>query len=166
MDFYAHIGNLRIMVTRKGSMIIKHMAGIGGKKKIDIILVTFQRLALLKITIKAIKVRTKYPHRIIVVDNNSTDGTREWLRTQHDRGIIDELIFSDSNLGLGNAFQEGLRKVKSEYFICTVDDVIPPKMKPCWLEQELKIAMENPEYGGIAMKGSRMSKVSDEDLKI
>ena len=146
-------------------MIIKHMANVGGQKKIDIILTTYQRLHLLKITIKAIKIRTKYPHRLIVVDNNSTDGTREWLREQHDIGIIDEVILSDENLGLGRAFQEGMRKVKSEYFICTVDDVLPPKMEPCWLEQELRIAKENPEYGGIAMKGARMSRVLDNDLK-
>ncbi len=125
---------------------------------IDILLTTFQRLHLLRITIKAIKLRTRHPHRIIVIDNHSTDGTVEWLREQHDSGIIDEVILCQENIGLGPAFQEGLRKVKSEYFICTVDDVIPPEMTPCWLEQELKIAKENPEYGGIAMKGARMSK--------
>ena len=143
------------------------MADIGGQKKVDILLVTYERLHLLKITIKAIKLRTKYPHRIIVVDNNSKDGTKEWLRKQHMNGIIEEVILSDRNLGLGKAFQEGLRLVKSEYFICTVDDVIPPLMDPCWLEQELKIAKENPEYGGIAMKGARVSHIKNlgDDLK-
>jgi len=168
MVFCAPTGSWRITATLRGLITTKLMADTGGqKKKIDILLATYQRLALLKITVKAIKLRTKYPHRIIVVDNNSTDGTKEWLRKQHDRGIIDEVIFSDRNLGLGGAFQEGLRKVESEYFICTVDDVIPPKMNPCWLEQELIIAKENPEYGGIAMKGARISKLKNlgEDLK-
>lgn len=168
MGSCAPIGNLRTMATQRVLMIIKLMADTGGQKKIDIILTTYQRLHLLKITVNAINVRTRYPYRLIVVDNNSTDGTQDWLREQHDRGIIDEVILSDRNLGLGGAFKEGLRKVKSEYFICTVDDVIPPKMEPCWLEQELRIAKEHPEYGGIAMKGARMSRFSssEDDLKI
>lgn len=144
------------------------MAGTGGQKKVDIIIVTYQRLRLLKIAIKAIKLRTKYPHRLIVIDNNSTDGTREWLKEKKKDGMIDVVVYMKENVGLARGYQEGLKYVKSEYFVVCADDLIPPRLKPCWLEQELKIAKDNSEYGGIAMKGCRISRFEalDEDLKI
>lgn len=137
------------------------MADNGGRRKVDILLVTFQRLKLLKIAVEAIKKRTKYPYRLIIIDNGSTDGTREWLSGND---IADKIIFMKENVGLGGAYREGLKYVESEYFICTVDDVIPPKMEPCWLEQELIVAKANPDYGGIAMKGARITNFNQLDL--
>jgi len=138
------------------------MADTGGTKKIDILLITFQRLPLLKIAVRAIKRRTKYPYRLIIIDNGSTDDTKKWLKND----VADKVIFMEKNVGLSRAYQEGLKHVQSEYFICAVDDTIPPKMEPCWLEQELGIAKANPEYGGIAMKGVRITDFNqlDDDL--
>jgi len=143
------------------------MENIGGKEKVDILLVTFQRLNLLKITIKAINVRTKYPYRLIVIDNDSTDGTHDWLLKAKEKGLVDTLIFMPENVGLGKAYQEGLKHIESEYFVVCADDLIPPLLKPCWLEQELETIKENPDYAGIAMKCCRISKFNDldKDLK-
>ena len=143
------------------------MEDIGGQKKIDIVMVTYQRLHLLKIAIKAIKVRTKYPHRLIVIDNNSTDGTKEWLLKREKDNTIDVAVYMKKNVGLAKGYQEGLKHVESEYFVVCADDLIPPRLEPCWLEQELKTAKDNPEYGGIAMKGCRIKRFEalDEDLK-
>ena len=139
------------------------MAGIGGKEKIDILLVSYNRLNLLQITIKAIKKRTEYPYRLIVIDNGSDDGTIEWILNAYVNKKIDDIVLLGVNIGLGKAFQEGFKKVKSEYFITCTDDVIPPKVNPCWLTQELETIKNNPEYGGITMKGFRITKFSDLD---
>src|SRR4051794_17819421 len=45
------------------------------------VVVTFNRLALLKRCLAALQAQTVAPHRIIVVDNASTEGTGEWLQT-------------------------------------------------------------------------------------
>ncbi|WP_460571107.1 glycosyltransferase family 2 protein [Flaviaesturariibacter terrae] len=50
--------------------------------KVIAIVVTYNRLALLKECIAALLVQTRRPDAILVVDNASTDGTGDWLATQ------------------------------------------------------------------------------------
>jgi glycosyltransferase involved in cell wall biosynthesis len=122
---------------------------------IDIVLVTYQRLNYLKETVEAINKRTLYPFNLIVVDNASTDGTQEWCQTQTKLGQISRYVRLDENKGLAIGLTEGLKFVKSEYFITTQDDIIPPDLRPCWLERILHLAKENPDYGGISMRIQR-----------
>lgn len=134
---------------------------------IDILVVTFQRLPYLKETIEAINKRTLWPYRLIVIDNASTDGTKEWCKVESKTGGISRFIQLEENLGLAGALTEGLKYVKSEYFITTQDDIIPPDLKPCWLERMLRLAQENPDYGGISMRiqRTRHQKIDErEDL--
>jgi len=123
---------------------------------IDIVLVTFNRLNFLKHTVKKIYERTLYPHRLWVVDNNSPDGTQEWLKGAKINGFVHDYILLPENKGLAYGLSEGFKKVESEYFITTQDDVVPPDMKPCWLERMLHLAKKNPDYGGIAMRIQRV----------
>ena len=122
---------------------------------IDILLVTYQRLPYLKETVEAINKRTMYPYNLIVVDNASTDGTKEWCKTENKTGGISKYILLEKNIGLAGALTEGFQCVKSEYFITTQDDLIPPDLRPCWLERLLHLAKENPDYGGISMRIQR-----------
>ena len=43
------------------------------------VLVTFNRLNLLKKAVSAVENQTRKPDHIVIVDNGSTDGTSEWL---------------------------------------------------------------------------------------
>ena len=122
---------------------------------IDIILVTYQRLPYLKETVEAINKRTLYPFNLIVVDNASTDGTKEWCKTQNKLGQISHYVRLEDNRGLAIGLTEGLKYVKSEFFITTQDDIIPPDLRPCWLERLVHLAKENPDYGGISMRIQR-----------
>jgi GT2 family glycosyltransferase len=61
--------------------------------KVVIGLATFNALKYTKLCIQSIK--CSYPHEIVVVDNGSTDGTLEWLKTQNVT-----LISNGCNLGL------------------------------------------------------------------
>ena len=134
---------------------------------IDIILVTYQRLPYLKETVEAINKRTLYPFNLIVVDNASTDGTAEWCNTASKLGQISRYIRMEENKGLAIGLTEGLKYVKSEYFITTQDDIIPPDLRPCWLERLLHLAEEHPDYGGISMRiqRTRHQKIDErEDL--
>lgn len=122
---------------------------------IDIILVTYQRLPYLKETVEAINKRTLHPYNLIVVDNASTDGTKDWCRVQNKTGGIGRYIRLEENIGLAGGLTEGLKFVRSEFFITTQDDIIPPDLRPCWLERMLHLAKENPDYGGISMRIQR-----------
>lgn len=47
---------------------------------------------------------------VIVVDDGSTDGTRDLLKGLEDEGLIDTLIFHESNKGKGAALQTGFER--------------------------------------------------------
>jgi len=127
------------------------------KEKIDIVMVTFNRLEFLKKTIDAINENTKHPYRIIVVDNNSSDGTCKWLVLAKGVGLISEYLLLDKNLGLATGLSEGFKLVKSEYFVATQDDLIPPDLDPCWLERLVDLFKKyEKDYGGIAMLSKRL----------
>lgn len=127
-------------------------------KPIDIVLVTFNRLDFLKTTVKAIYHRTRYPHRLIVVDNASTDGkTQAWLKHARINGFVSEHVFLEENKGLAAGFSAGFKLVKSDYFICTQDDLIPPDLKPCWLERMYELFKKyEDDYAGISMRIQRI----------
>ena len=51
---------------------------------------------------------------IIVVDDGSTDGTRDLLKTLEKEGLIDTLVFHDVNKGKGAALQTGFQKATGD----------------------------------------------------
>lgn len=81
--------------------------------------------------------------RTVVVDNDSTDGTREMLA----RDFPDvEVIASPSNLGFGGGCNLGLRAATTPYVIIANNDVEP---EPDWLH-ELLAVLEDPANADVA----------------
>lgn len=82
--------------------------------KILIVLITHNRLEYSKRTLKALKDTIKVPHYLVIVDNASTDGTKDWLGQMEmsaDKGPI--IIFNPDNYYPGKAcnigWKEGLK---------------------------------------------------------
>jgi len=96
------------------------------KNTIDILVVTYNRLAYIKNFIAMLYLSTNHPIRIIVIDNGSVDGTREWLIKQKNNGVISRHIFNKENMKLAAAFTKGFEYVKSDLFITVADDMMPP----------------------------------------
>lgn len=91
-----------------------------------VILVTYNRLELLKESIQAILGQTEAVNHIIVVNNNSTDGTREFLDSVESDQII--VHNSSKNVGGAGGFNLGLKlaytKTKDAYFWLMDDDTV------------------------------------------
>jgi len=126
---------------------------------IDIILVSYNRPHFLKIVIPAIKERTAYPHRLIVVDSGSNKETTNVLNRYGKTGMIDKLILIKENIGQASCQNEGLRHVKSKYVITTQDDLIPPQLIPCWLERLKHLMEKHEDYGSICLRIERTRRV-------
>ncbi|MBA4018961.1 MAG: dTDP-rhamnosyl transferase rfbF [Pirellula sp.] len=91
--------------------------------RIAAIVVTFNRVALLQECVQAVRSQTRRPDEIIVVDNSSTDGTREWLDVQPDLTVVRQENLGSSGgqqTGIKTAFQKG-----HDWFWCMDDDTIP-----------------------------------------
>ena len=52
--------------------------------------------------------------QVIVVDDGSTDGTRDLLKGLEEEGLIDVLVFHEVNKGKGAALQTGFRKATGD----------------------------------------------------
>jgi len=108
-------------------------------EKIAAVVVTYNRLYLLKECISALKAQTRKPDRIIVINNSSTDGTAEWLGLQNDLYVVHQ-----ENGGGAAGFYRGMKEAYEQGFdwIWVMDDDVEPQLS-C-LEEMLRA---NAEYG-------------------
>lgn len=74
--------------------------------------------------------------RLVVVDNASTDGTREYLSSLP----IGQLILNKSNLGCGVAWNQGALHFQSEWTIIMNNDVL---VSADWIEKLIDAAEKN-----------------------
>ncbi|KRM13269.1 glycosyltransferase family 2 protein [Paucilactobacillus suebicus] len=90
------------------------------------VVVTNNRLALLKECLKAIKNQSYKLDAIVVVDNNSSDGTKEYLSALSDSVI--KPVFLSENLGGAGGFNRGFKeamKLNADHLWIMDDDTIP-----------------------------------------
>lgn len=91
--------------------------------KIIAVIVTSNRINLLKECLNSIKNQTLKPDRIIVIDNNSSDGTKEYLIEQ--KGIS---FLTQENSGASGGFYTGIEmafRENPDWVWCLDDDGIP-----------------------------------------
>lgn len=66
---------------------------------------------------------------LVVVDNGSGDGSREWLERQAEEHERLDLIFTESNLGGAGGFELGFRRAfgehRADWVVCMDDDARP-----------------------------------------
>jgi GT2 family glycosyltransferase len=74
--------------------------------------------------------------RIIVIDNGSTDETRDYLQSLP----VGDVIFNKANLGCGVAWNQGALKLQAEWTIIMNNDVI---VSPYWIEKLITTAEKN-----------------------
>jgi len=75
------------------------------KNKVGVVILTYNRLNLLKITLCKVLNQTYKPLEVLVVDNNSTDGTKEYLAGRNE---FNTLLLED-NTGPAGGFYEGIK---------------------------------------------------------
>lgn len=90
--------------------------------KIIAVIVTYNRLPLLKKCIQAVQEQTRKPDSIIVINNGSTDGTTEWLAGEN------VYSFTQENNGGAGGFNSGIQKAYTQgadWIWLMDDDTIP-----------------------------------------
>jgi glycosyltransferase involved in cell wall biosynthesis len=123
--------------------------------KTDIIMVTWQRPEITRLTIHTIRRNTKPEnHRLVVIDNGSTKEMTEELTMMQDNGYIDELVLIGANLGLEPARNIGLALVQSDWFVCADNDCLPEPITDDkdWLDRLHEIVAEDTRLKSIACR--------------
>lgn len=91
------------------------------------VMVTYNRLPQLKVGIEALS--RQDCEAIVVVDNCSTDGTREWLLEEARRQERLDVVLAPRNLGGAGGFEMGFRhamdRYRPDWLVCFDDDAYP-----------------------------------------
>jgi len=107
-------------------------SAVGVKGWLSVIIPVYNESRCVATLLEMVK-RVPVPKEIIVVDDGSTDGTRETLRgLMHDPQV--QVIFHDRNRGKGAAIRTGIRHAVGEYIIIQDSDLstILPIIPHCW----------------------------------
>ena len=114
-------------------------------RKTSIIILTYNNLIYNQICVDSIRKYTKEDtYEIIIVDNCSTDGTREWLKNQ--KNIV--VILNEENVGFPKGCNIGIANSNSENDVLFLnnDTIVTPR----WLDN-LKICLySNDKVGATA----------------
>lgn len=97
-----------------------------------------------------------YPNlRLCVIDNNSTDGSVQWLQKYYPQV---DIIYNEKNFGFAKGYNIGLQQIKSEYFLLLNTDVeVTPKLiEPmvATLENDASSAVCQPKILSMLKKES------------
>lgn len=113
-----------------------------------VVIVTYNRVELLKECLACVCGQTIPFSRVIVVDNHSTDGTAEYLASRSDVEVIRET----ENLGGAGGFYDGLQRAsQGEYdWVLIIDD--DAMIAPDYMEKLLGYAMTHAGVYGLAGK--------------
>ncbi|MGX7051138.1 glycosyltransferase family 2 protein [Leuconostoc palmae] len=99
------------------------------EKTVAAAIVTYNRLPLLKESLAAVLAQTKYLSHVIVVNNLSDDGTKEYLDSLTDERVI--AYHASENLGGAGGFNQAVRlfgeQLQDDYVWLMDDDTIPEK---------------------------------------
>jgi GT2 family glycosyltransferase len=94
--------------------------------RVNAVIVTYNRLALLQECVEAVLLQTFPPGKIIIVNNASTDGTKDYLATLPSSQFV--VINQEKNTGGAGGFNTGMKKsveIGADWTWLMDDDTIP-----------------------------------------
>lgn len=113
--------------------------------KCDIIIPIWDQMRVTKDCIDSVVRNTKYPYRLILMDNASEEETRRYLESVRDNKALDvTLIRNDKNLGFVKAVNQALKVSQSPYVCVFNNDTIAT---PGWLEEMVEFAESHKDVG-------------------
>jgi GT2 family glycosyltransferase len=123
--------------------------------KAAIVVVTRDNLPFLRLCLESVLAGTERPFELIVVDNDSSDGTAEYLAGLAERNPNVRPISNDSNRGFAPASNQGASVARGEVLVLLNDDTA---VTPGWLGR-LTAHLERP---GAGMVGPTTNRIGNE----
>jgi spore maturation protein CgeB len=118
----------------------------------SILILNFNGIAHIENCLNSIRRYTDVPHELLLVDNASTDGSREILRTADFDNLT--LVENPENLGCPPARAQGLALAKGDYCLFLDNDTI---VTPGWLRRLIEHCEDNPSLGIVGPRSNYVS---------
>jgi GT2 family glycosyltransferase len=121
----------------------------------DIMIVTYNRLSLTKKTLSTLFSNTKYPFKLIFIDNDSKDGTLDYLHAECkekeeklDNFLGYSIKANNKNHGISVGRNQALALSSGNWLVTFDNDVWVPDG---WLTECINILQKNKQYGAIGV---------------
>ncbi|MDP4099417.1 glycosyltransferase family 2 protein [Paenibacillus sp. P96] len=105
-------------------------------------ILTRNQMALTQACLDSIRRHTREPYELILVDNGSTDGTLDYLRSQPD--VI--LIENGENKGFAKGCNQGFERSNGDYIMFLNNDTVVTEN---WMTHLLRALNEDPRIGMV-----------------
>jgi GT2 family glycosyltransferase len=106
----------------------------------SIIILTYNEIKYTRQCIESIRIYTEPPYELVLVDNGSSDGTREFLLSLEGAKVI----FNDVNRGFAGGCNQGLSAAGGENILLLNNDTV---VTPFWLNNMLGCLGSRPQIG-------------------
>lgn len=127
--------------------------------KTSIIILTYNGLRYSKECVESIRRYTEKDYEIIVVDNNSNDGTKKWLSMQKDI----KPIYNKENLGFPKGCNQGINAANGDDVLLLNNDVI---VTPNWLKNLRTCLYSNKGIGAVGPVTNKCSNGQSININI
>ncbi len=115
------------------------------KKNISIVVLNYNNKKIIARCLDSLIKYNKYEYEIIVVDNNSTDGSYELLKEEYNKKIT---LYKNSKNGCSSGRNLAISKTKTDYLLFLDSDQIVQSKN--WLDNYLRIINDNNAVGWAA----------------
>ena len=115
-------------------------------KKVSVIVVNFNGMSHIEACISSVLHQTYQNFEVILVDNDSTDGSLDYARGRFPNLVI---VANQDNLGYAGGINTGLTRATGEY-IAPLN--IDTEVDKGWLLSMVEFMDENPEVGAVTPK--------------
>lgn len=125
----------------------------------SIVILTYNNLNYTKDCIESIQNYTKKDsYEIIIVDNNSTDGTKEWLKTQTHLKVL----LNEENMGFPKGCNQGisLASTKNDILLLNNDTIVTTN----WLDNLKCCLYSNPSIGAVGSVSNHTENLQGVDF--
>lgn len=127
----------------------------GATPRVSVIIPNWNGLRLLRPCLEALRRQTVADREVIVVENASTDGSREALAAEYPEVRV---LAQETNLGFAAGCNAGIRAARGRVIALLNNDV---EAEPDWLAELLAALERHPRAGAVA---SRMMSHADRTL--
>ncbi|MCW2960156.1 MAG: wbbL 5 [Thermoleophilia bacterium] len=122
----------------------------------SIVILTRNELAYTKLCVASIQAHTPEPYELVFVDNGSTDGTVEWLRTLPNAIVIENA----DNLGFGGGCNQGMAAARGARILLLNNDVV---VTTGWLDALHDALDRDPQVGIAGPRSNRIAGIQQVD---
>jgi GT2 family glycosyltransferase len=114
---------------------------------VSVIVVNWNGKKYLKDCFPSLRAQTFSDYEVILVDNGSNDGSVEYVQRNFPGWV--RILPNARNEGFSGGNNRGIRAASGKYIVLLNNDA---QADPCWLEELMKVAEENPRAGMLACK--------------